>query len=171
MIFQADPASCHSAAGLNGVLPDGSSHNSHKSIAASVASVAASAAAVDELERKMSFTDQDDFLPPISLLSHQRSFVYDDLIDDLKNGKAEVSIFSEEEGIADAILNNKAFSFKTGAVNPNQPHRAITEKLEEEEEDQAEKSGEANNEEDVPPKTNQPPKKVAEMKLSQMPIG
>lgn len=77
----------------------------------------------------------------------------------------------EEEGIADAILNNKAFSFKTGAVNPNQPHRAITEKLEEEEEDQAEKSGEANNEEDVPPKTNQPPKKVAEMKLSQMPIG
>ena len=41
----------------------------------------------------------------------------------------------EEEAIADAILNNKAFSFKTGVENKNAPQRAITEKLEEEEED------------------------------------
>ena len=52
---------------------------------------------------------QDDFLPPISLLSHQRSFVYDDLIEDIKNGKAEVSIFSEEEGIADMDLPDGLF--------------------------------------------------------------
>ena len=69
----------------------------------------AASAVVDEFERKMSFTDQDDFLPPISLLSHQRSFVYDDLIDDLKNGKADVSIFSEEEGIADMDLPDNLF--------------------------------------------------------------
>ena len=51
----------------------------------------------------------------------------------------------EEEAIADAILNNKAFSFKTGVENKNAPQRAITEKLEEEEEDQAEKSAEEKN--------------------------
>ena len=39
-----------------------------------------------ELDRKPSFSDQDDILPPVSLLSHQRSFVYDDMID-LKKGK------------------------------------------------------------------------------------
>ena len=52
------------------------------------------------LERRNSFTDQDDILPPVSLLSHQRSFVYDDVID-LK--KPELTIYSEE-GIADMDL-------------------------------------------------------------------
>ncbi len=54
----------------------------------------------DEIERRNSFSDQDDILPPVSLLSHQRSFVYDDVID-LK--KPELSIYSEE-GIADMDL-------------------------------------------------------------------
>jgi hypothetical protein len=54
-----------------------------------------------EFERKPSFSDQDDILPPVSLLSHQRSFVYDDMID-LKN-KPELTIYSEE-GIADMDL-------------------------------------------------------------------
>ena len=36
-----------------------------------------------ELERRNSFTDQDDILPPVSLLSHQRSFVYDDVIGEM----------------------------------------------------------------------------------------
>ena len=54
----------------------------------------------DAFERKNSFTDQDDILPPVSLLSHQRSFVYDDIID-LK--KPELTIYSEE-GIADMDL-------------------------------------------------------------------
>ena len=54
----------------------------------------------EELERRNSFTDQDDILPPVSLLSHQRSFVYDDVID-LK--KPELTIYSEE-GIADMDL-------------------------------------------------------------------
>lgn len=53
-----------------------------------------------DIERKNSFTDQDDILPPVSLLSHQRSFVYDDMID-LK--KPELTIYSEE-GIADMDL-------------------------------------------------------------------
>ena len=54
----------------------------------------------DEIERRNSFSDQDDILPPVSLLSHQRSFVYDDVID-LK--KPELTIYSEE-GIADMDL-------------------------------------------------------------------
>ena len=54
----------------------------------------------DAFERKNSFTDQDDILPPVSLLSHQRSFIYDDIID-LK--KPELTIYSEE-GIADMDL-------------------------------------------------------------------
>ena len=53
-----------------------------------------------EIERRNSFSDQDDILPPVSLLSHQRSFVYDDMID-LK--KPELTIYSEE-GIADMDL-------------------------------------------------------------------
>ena len=53
-----------------------------------------------EIERRNSFSDQDDILPPVSLLSHQRSFVYDDVID-LK--KPELTIYSEE-GIADMDL-------------------------------------------------------------------
>lgn len=32
-------------------------------------------------ERKNSFSDQDDILPPVSLLSHQRSFIFDNVID------------------------------------------------------------------------------------------
>ena len=51
-------------------------------------------------ERQNSFTDQDDMMPPVSLLSHQRSFLYDDLLD-LNN--PELSIYSEE-GIADMDL-------------------------------------------------------------------
>ena len=55
----------------------------------------------DEIElRRNSFSEQDDILPPVSLLSHQRSFVYDDVID-LK--KPELTIYSEE-GIADMDL-------------------------------------------------------------------
>jgi len=54
----------------------------------------------NDMERKNSFTDQDDILPPVSLLSHQRSFIFDDVID-LKN--LEHSIYSEE-GIADMDL-------------------------------------------------------------------
>lgn len=50
--------------------------------------------------RRNSFSDQDDILPPVSLLSHQRSFVYDDVIDLKKN---ELTIYSEE-GIADMDL-------------------------------------------------------------------
>ncbi len=106
---QADPvSSVHSIAAHNSeILPDGNSHRS------GIATPSASSASVSEkvLERKMSFTDQDDFLPPISLLSHQRSFVYDDLIDELKNvsGKPELSIFSEEEGIADMDLPDHLF--------------------------------------------------------------
>ena len=53
-----------------------------------------------EIERRNSFSDQDAILPPVSLLSHQRSFVYDDMID-LK--KPELTIYSEE-GIADMDL-------------------------------------------------------------------
>jgi len=56
--------------------------------------------ATQDFERKNSFSDQDDILPPVSLLSHQRSFVYDDMID-LK--KPELTIYSEE-GIADMDL-------------------------------------------------------------------
>ena len=52
------------------------------------------------LERQNSFTDQDDILPPVSLLSHQRSFIYDDLID---FNNPELSIYSEE-GIGDMDL-------------------------------------------------------------------
>ena len=51
-------------------------------------------------ERQNSFNDQDDILPPLSLLSHQRSFLYDDLID---VNDPELSIYSEE-GIADIDL-------------------------------------------------------------------
>ena len=49
------------------------------------------------LARQNSFTDQDDILPPVSLLSHQRSFIYDDFID---MNLPDCSIYSEE-GIAD----------------------------------------------------------------------
>ena len=62
-----------------------------------------SSSAHDQLfldQRQNSFTDQDDILPPVSLLSHQRSFLYDDLYD-LNN--PELSIYSEE-GIADMDL-------------------------------------------------------------------
>ena len=59
-----------------------------------------SSSANDVLERQNSFTDQDDILPPVSLLSHQRSFIYDDLID---FNNPELSIYSEE-GIADMDL-------------------------------------------------------------------
>ena len=59
-----------------------------------------SSLANDVLERQNSFTDQDDILPPVSLLSHQRSFIYDDLID---FNNPELSIYSEE-GIADMDL-------------------------------------------------------------------
>lgn len=59
------------------------------------------------LQRKPSFSEQDDILPPISLLSHQRSFTYDDLID-FKNMKPENSVFSEE-GIADMDLPDHLF--------------------------------------------------------------
>ena len=52
------------------------------------------------LARQNSFTDQDDILPPVSLLSHQRSFIYDDFID---MNHPELSIYSEE-GIADMDL-------------------------------------------------------------------
>jgi len=56
----------------------------------------------DEIElRRNSFSDQDDILPPVSLLSHQRSFVYDDIGIDLK--KPELTLYSEE-GIADMDL-------------------------------------------------------------------
>ena len=50
--------------------------------------------------RQNSFTDQDDIIPPISLLSHQRSFLYDDFLD---MNDPELSIYSEE-GIADIDL-------------------------------------------------------------------
>ncbi len=55
---------------------------------------------LDILERQNSFTDQDDILPPVSLLSHQRSFILDDLIE---FNQPEVTIYSEE-GIADMDL-------------------------------------------------------------------
>ena len=55
-------------------------------------------ATLDAEHRQNSFTDQDDIIPPISLLSHQRSFLYDDFLDD-----PELSIYSEE-GIADMDL-------------------------------------------------------------------
>ena len=63
---------------------------------------ASSSAIVDPLPlvRQNSFTDQDDILPPVSLLSHQRSFIYDDFID---ANHPELSIYSEE-GIADMDL-------------------------------------------------------------------
>lgn len=61
---------------------------------------------INEMERKLSFTDQDDMMPPVALLSHQRSFTYDDLID-IKN-KPELTIFSEE-GIADMDLPDHLF--------------------------------------------------------------
>ena len=51
--------------------------------------------------RRLSFSDQDDIMPPIALMSHQRSFDYEDLID-MKN-KPELTNFSEE-GIADMDL-------------------------------------------------------------------
>ena len=57
-------------------------------------------------ERKLSFTDQDDMMPPVALLSHQRSFTYDDLIH-IKN-KPELTLFSEE-GIADMDLPDHLF--------------------------------------------------------------
>ena len=59
-----------------------------------------------DIERKLSFTDQDDVMPPVALLSHQRSFTYDDLID-IKN-KPELTMFSEE-GIADMDLPDHLF--------------------------------------------------------------
>ena len=59
-------------------------------------------------DRQLSFTDQDDILPPVALLSHQRSFTYDDIIDTMKN-KPELTLFSEEEGIADMDLPDHLF--------------------------------------------------------------
>lgn len=61
-----------------------------------------------DLERKFSFSDQDDLMPPVALLSHQRSFTYDDIMDTIKN-KPELSLFSEEEGIADMDLPDHMF--------------------------------------------------------------
>ncbi len=54
-------------------------------------------------ERRLSFSEQDDMLPPVSLLSHQRSFIYDDIIGDLQSGRNndQLSLFSESQGIAD----------------------------------------------------------------------
>ena len=49
------------------------------------------------VERQNSFTDQDDILPPVSLLSHQRSFIYDDLID----------FFTQEEQLYINASDNK----------------------------------------------------------------
>jgi hypothetical protein len=100
----ADPASSHSRQPSE-IQPEKSSVRSL--VGSLVGSRPVSVA--KQFERKMSFTDQDDFMPPISLLSHQRSFVYDDLIDDLKNGKPELSLFSEEEGIADMDLPDHLF--------------------------------------------------------------
>ena len=57
----------------------------------------------------MSFSEQDDVLPPVSLLSHQRSFIYDDIIDLISGGKQEISLFSEEEGIADMDIPDHLF--------------------------------------------------------------
>ena len=57
----------------------------------------------------MSFSEQDDVLPPVSLLSHQRSFIYDDLIGLVSGGKQEISLFSEEEGIADMDMPDHLF--------------------------------------------------------------
>ena len=51
-------------------------------------------------KKVLRYRSQDDILPPVSLLSHQRSFIYDDMID-LK--KPELTIYSEE-GIADMDL-------------------------------------------------------------------
>ena len=59
----------------------------------------------DFLERQNSFTDQDDILPPVSLLSHQRSFIYDDFVD---FNNPELSIYSEE-GIADIDLPENVY--------------------------------------------------------------
>ena len=97
---QADPASSsHHQQSI--IQPD---PNTPASFGPKQASVA------EAFERKMSFSEQDDVLPPVSLLSHQRSFVYDDLIDDLNIGKPEISIFSEgEEGIADMDLPDHLF--------------------------------------------------------------
>ena len=61
-----------------------------------------------EFDRKLSFSDVDDVMPPVALLSHQRSFTYDDIIDTMKN-KPELSMFSEEEGIADMDLPDNMF--------------------------------------------------------------
>ena len=57
------------------------------------------------VERQNSFTDQDDILPPVSLLSHQRSFIYDDLLD---FNNPELSLYSEE-GIADMELPENVY--------------------------------------------------------------
>lgn len=59
-------------------------------------------------DRQLSFSDQDDIMPPVALLSHQRSFTYDDIIDTMKN-KPELTLFSEEEGIADMDLPDHLF--------------------------------------------------------------
>merc|ERR1719245_2550128 len=48
-------------------------------------------------------------LPPVSLLSHQRSFIYDDIIGLTSGGKQEISLFSEEEGIADMDMPDHLF--------------------------------------------------------------
>jgi hypothetical protein len=64
---------------------------------------------LDDEGRQMSFSEQDDVLPPMSLLSHQRSFIYDDIIGDLNSAKPELSLFSEEEGIADMDMPDHLF--------------------------------------------------------------
>ena len=61
------------------------------------------------VHRRMSFSEQDDVLPPVSLLSHQRSFIYDDIIGLTSGGKQEISLFSEEEGIADMDMPDHLF--------------------------------------------------------------
>ena len=52
---------------------------------------------VDAEVDRNSFSEQDDILPPMSLLSHQRSFVYDDLQDLIKKRETLAS----DEGLDD----------------------------------------------------------------------
>ena len=79
---QDDPTSSSSGPGID---PPSQQHTSAPAI----------------LDRQNSFTDQDDILPPVSLLSHQRSFIYDDFID--LNMHPDLTIYSEE-GIDDMDL-------------------------------------------------------------------
>lgn len=69
--------------------------------------LAASGSALRLLERQNSFTDQDDILPPVSLLSHQRSFIYDDIIE--MNNAEKMSIYSEDGILADMDLPDNIY--------------------------------------------------------------